>query len=91
MKILILVGNHSETTLLRQPIPYALVQLCFDLLNAVSGNRLHTKENGSLGMAPQFASLGDKISVLSNWDMPMVLRPNEITTRLWGPVLLKGL
>ncbi|KAL8781988.1 MAG: hypothetical protein Q9213_005753 [Squamulea squamosa] len=66
-------------------------KLVRDLLGTAVGTRLCTTENGSLGTAPHYARLGDKIAVLSNCDMPMVLRPNGEHYEVIGSCFVDGL
>ena len=71
------------------PAEYA--KLANDLVNTLSFKRLCMTENGLLGTAPLYARLGDKIAVLSNCDMPMVLRPNGEHYEVVGSCFVEGL
>ncbi|KAL8861152.1 MAG: hypothetical protein Q9178_002368 [Gyalolechia marmorata] len=66
-------------------------KLAGGLVNRLSYQRLCMTENGLLGTAPVFARKGDKIAVLSNCDMPMVLRPNGQHYEVVGSCFVEGL
>ncbi|KAL9631331.1 MAG: hypothetical protein Q9204_004275 [Flavoplaca sp. TL-2023a] len=79
----------STDTDCADPLDYQ--KMVCDVLYTAMSTRLFTTENGSLGTAPHYARLGDKIAVLSNCDMPMVLRPNGQHYEVVGSCFVEGL
>ncbi|KAI1124977.1 hypothetical protein F5Y10DRAFT_284608 [Nemania abortiva] len=57
------------------PDPPAYIRLAQESFNVSDDRRLCTTQGQLLGMAPKYAKRGDKIAVLYNCDMPVVLRP----------------
>ena len=67
------------------------ISLVRRVLYGFNGRRLCKTENGLLGSASHYARLGDKIAVLSNCDMPMVLRPKGQHYEVVGGCFVEGL
>lgn len=81
------------TASMEQPCsdPKLIMELAHEVFAGFGGNRLFTSRNGLLGSAPAYAKLGDKIAILTNCDMPMVLRPRGAHYELIGSCFVEGL
>ncbi|KAL8911357.1 MAG: hypothetical protein Q9171_003451 [Xanthocarpia ochracea] len=82
-------GDYFTSSTDIDPAEYS--KLLNDIYDTLTFKQLCMTENGLLGTAPLHARLGDKIAVLSNCDMPMVLRPNGQHYEVVGSCFVEGL
>ena len=71
--------------------PEAFEELARELNTVTAFRRLCISRGGLLGTVPDFTQLGDKISVLSKCDTPLILRPKGDRYEVAGTCFVEGL